>query len=95
MILKTLDSLDSEVIQLIEDLGLVQIGSPAFAAHIVALTNSRYSHYWFCERVLDLQRQKELDKQRFLSELFKRNRKYSRYKPNDLLSSSCARLPLE
>ena len=79
MILKTLDGLDSEVISLIQDLGLVQVGSEEFCKHIVALTNSRYSKYWFCERVLDHQRAKELDRSRLLSEICKRNRKYSRY----------------
>lgn len=79
MILKTLDGLDSEVIQLIEDLGLVQIGSPEFAQHIVALSNSRYSKYWFCERVLDQHRQREIDKQRKLDLIYQRNRKYSRF----------------
>ena len=53
MIRKTLESFDSEVIQLIEDLELVQIGSPEFLEHLAMLA---------VQGVGTFEHQKELDR---------------------------------
>lgn len=71
----SLDSLDSEVISLIEDLGLVLKGSVEYLAWLTILENSCYSKYPFCARYKDYH--KEL--KRKCADLARRNQKYSRF----------------
>ena len=73
------DCFDSEVIQLISDLGLVQIGSPEYREWLAIWTQSHYTRFWFCERW-----QKEMDERRrrrqaLQRSLYNRNKPYSRY----------------
>ena len=73
------DSFDSEVMQLISDLELVQIGSPEYREWLAILAASEFTNYWFCERWLAARHDKEKERNRLMRELFKRNKPYSRY----------------
>lgn len=79
----SLDSLDSEVIALIEDLGLVLSGSVEHLAWITVLENSRYSKYPFCARVKDHQKELHQNMERLKNDFYRRNRKYSRFSYQD------------
>lgn len=70
---------DSEVMSLIQDLGLVRIGSPEYRSFLAALVTSRYTNYWFCERVNNLAVENERKRKILMRVLYKRNRKFSRY----------------
>lgn len=70
---------DSEVMSLIQDLGLVQIGSEEYRRHLAALVESHYSRYWFCERYWLRVHEDQAKLTKLCSEMYKRNRKYSRY----------------
>ena len=70
---------DSEVMALVEDLGLVEIGSLEYREFLAALSVSHYTRYWFCERVKDQWKEKERQRVKLQRELARRNRKWSHY----------------
>lgn len=68
-------SFDSEVMELIQALDLVQIGSPAWRSWFAVLVESRYTRFWLCERYRNALLQKEREKQIRLSMYQYKNRK--------------------
>lgn len=72
----TEDSFDSEVMQLIDDLGLVRIGSLEYREFLAILAVSEYTNYWFCERWLARKKEQEKERNRLLRAFQKKNSKY-------------------
>lgn len=70
---------DSEVMALIKDLDLVQIGTPEYRAWLAVWFTSHYTRYWFCERWCKEMDERRRRRENLMRELAKRNQKYSRY----------------
>ena len=69
-------SFDSEVMQLIDDLGLVRIGSPEYREFLAILAISEFTNYWFCERWLARKKEQEKERNRLLRAYQKKNSKH-------------------
>lgn len=70
---------DSEVMSLIQDLDLVEIGTPEYRAWLAVWAASHYTRYWFCERWRAAMDEKRRQRMKLQRELYKRNKPYSRY----------------
>ena len=70
---------DSEVLALINDLGLVLKGSPKYLYWLSVIANSQYYRYHFCDRYKDFKENEKRSQRIRLQEMYKSFRKGSRY----------------
>lgn len=77
-----------EVHALVDDLGLVPLGSQEHKQHLALLKKSRYSRYLFCERYKDYLKHCFRCRSILSRELYRTYRKFSRYSTGSI--ESCA-----
>lgn len=75
---------DSEVLELIDALALVPLGTPEFRRHLAVIFMSQTYQAPLCERYNQFKRIQSLDRERLLRDLAKRNAKGSRFKYDSL-----------
>lgn len=71
-----------EVAALINDLGLVLVGTPEHREFLAARKRSRYSRYLFCERYKDWLKSKDIHRSIVCRQMYLAYRKRSRYTPS-------------
>ena len=75
---------DSEVMELIEALGLAGVGTPDFRRFLVCVWISpRYSSYPLCERYKTQKILKDKENSRLLRDICRRNARYSKFTLGD------------
>lgn len=74
---------DSEVMQLVQDLGLVLKGSLEHLYFLALVAESQYARYHFCDRIKDKAARMERERNIRLSMLYRECRPYSHVKPHN------------
>lgn len=81
-----------EVHALVDDLGLVPLGSQEHKQHLIFLEKSQYSRYLFCERYKDHLKQVSKYRSILSREFYRTYRKFSRYSTGSIESCAQGRL---
>ena len=81
-----------EVHALVDDLGLVPLGSSEHKQNLAFLKKSRYSRYLFCDRYKDYLKQSFMCRNILSREMYRTFRKFSRYSTGSIESCVQGRL---